>query len=645
MTAQQSDLPAPGRRLDVAHWLDDLPKPALALIGLAVSAAVALIALVKAKGEWATSLGDTDDAMRLVMVRDLASGRAGWFDLHVDRLQPPMGVDMHWSRLIDGGLVALQGLFGLFVPHDQAETLMRVVWPLLWIFPAVIAVLAIARRLGPPMAVLLGAAMLLVNVLLYAQWWPGRIDHHDVQITLALAALAGAVLGGVRGPALAGVATGLGLAVGLEGLAFLALAGAAFALRFALSAAEAASARAYGLSLAAASTLFYLGQTAPARWGTAVCDALGVNLWAALALAGLGLAAAAQLTARRAAPVRWGALAAVGVMAAGAYVAIHPSCLHGPMADVDPRLTPIWLSLINEMQPLLRSVPGSPNQLAMNTLAFGALGLFAWGWLGRRAEGRTVAWLVAGATMILSVLLAIQARRMAHYPGWFALPLVAAAFADLAGRGSGALVTGAALTFLISPANLTWILSKVVRLQPATAQAALERPPAPPRHPTIAQASMIPTTLGVLRPFGGGPDNSLEARQQKAAQACATNAAYARLATLPQGLVLGEVDMGPFVLALTPHSAMSAPYHRMSYGILAGYDALRATPGQDEAAVRRLGVTYVLDCPARGFQFNHGSLGPQSLQVRLVRGETPAWLEPMSGPEEPLRVYRVRPLG
>src|SRR5262245_57481523 len=42
----------------------------------------------------------TDDAMRLVQVRDLLGGQA-WFDLTQYRLSPPDGVVMHWSRLID----------------------------------------------------------------------------------------------------------------------------------------------------------------------------------------------------------------------------------------------------------------------------------------------------------------------------------------------------------------------------------------------------------------------------------------------------------------------------------------------------------------------------------------------------------------
>ena len=94
-----------------------------------------------------TSLGDTDDAMRLVLVRDLLHGR-GWYDQWVGRLQPPFGVYMHWSRLLDGGLAALDAALAGALPPAQAETAMRFVWPLMWIFPVTLAGLAVARSVG-----------------------------------------------------------------------------------------------------------------------------------------------------------------------------------------------------------------------------------------------------------------------------------------------------------------------------------------------------------------------------------------------------------------------------------------------------------------------------------------------------------------
>lgn len=53
-----------------------------------------------------TSSLSTDDAMRLVEVRDLLAGQ-NWFDLTQYRLNSPNGVVTHWSRLIDLPLAVL----------------------------------------------------------------------------------------------------------------------------------------------------------------------------------------------------------------------------------------------------------------------------------------------------------------------------------------------------------------------------------------------------------------------------------------------------------------------------------------------------------------------------------------------------------
>ena len=93
------------------------------------------------------NLGDTDDAMRLVLVRGLLKGR-GWWDQHLMRLQPPMGLYMHWSRLLDGGIAGLEHVFALFVDWPRAEWLTRLIWPVLWIFPAISAMLLLTDRLS-----------------------------------------------------------------------------------------------------------------------------------------------------------------------------------------------------------------------------------------------------------------------------------------------------------------------------------------------------------------------------------------------------------------------------------------------------------------------------------------------------------------
>jgi len=573
------------------------------LLALAVTAVVVASLLISARGRVSTTLGDTDDAMRLVMVRDLMSGAQAWFSTHVVRMQPPLGLDMHWSRLVDGGIAATDWAFRLVMAPAPAEAATRAAWPLLWTLPAIWAALALARRLGGTAALVPAAALLMINILLYSQWWPGRIDHHNIQITMALTAAAGAMVGGARGGVLAGVASGFGLAVGIEVVPFAALAGASFALRFLFDPkAHGRAAQAYGLALALATSGFYLAQTAPAKLAAPACDAIGSNLWAGVAVAGMGLLLAVRATQDRAPAWRFAALALAGVLAGAAYLGLDPACLRGPAGEVDPRIKPIWMDHVSEMQPLLGKFWTKRSNFIVCVLVLMALAAASWLWLGARRAGRTHAWLLAGAFMALAAALAFDAQRMAHYANWFAVPLVAAALGDMTTR---------------------WFKGSIV--PPVVVAAALGQP-------------ALIALLGVI-PGWDKPASKAEA----AADRCVETAAMRPLSRLPTGLVLGEIDLGPRILAQSAHSIVAAPYHRMSWGILAANHALSAPPSEDERAARALKANYVVTCPARLGQMNHAGLGRESLQVRLDHGEVPAWLERLSAPADPLQIYRVRP--
>ncbi len=117
--------------------------------------------------------------------------------------------------------------------------------------------------------------------------------------------------------------------------------------------------------------------------------------------------------------------------------------------------------------------------------------------------------------------------------------------------------------------------------------------------------------------------------------ACLDTAAFRTLAKAPPGLVLAAPNLGPFILATTPDSVLSAPYHRMAWGISAGHILLHLPVAEAEAPVRKLGAAYVAACAA-------GASG-DSLQARLAAKAPPAWLEPLSAPGETLQVYRLRP--
>ena len=75
---------------------------------------------------------DTDDAMRLVVVRDFLGGQ-GWYDSIQHRLNTPYGAEMHWSRLVDLPLAVILAALRL-VFGGLAETILGFLWPALLLF-------------------------------------------------------------------------------------------------------------------------------------------------------------------------------------------------------------------------------------------------------------------------------------------------------------------------------------------------------------------------------------------------------------------------------------------------------------------------------------------------------------------------------
>lgn len=569
---------------------------------LAVSLAVGVMGVAGRWSDIAGQLGDTDDALRLALVRALLAGQ-GWFDLHVARLQPPAGMDSHWSRLIDGGLALLIAAFRFILSPAAAELAARILWPLLWLALAAAAALAVARRLdrteGTPV-VLIGGILLSITLPAHVQFQPGRIDHHNAQIALLLVATAGLLhLGEARRAGwLAGVASGLQLAVGLEALPLLALIAAMAAIRLALRPALGPAVRGYGLGLAGTTLVAHLAQSGPRAFETA-CDALGANLVGAVIAGGLGLAAAAALAPRLGAAARWAVIAVAGGLAAAPYATAEPACLAGPFAGLDPRLGPVWLDRVAEMKSWPALLQANPR-MAITLGVCPVLALLALVPMlaCRRRDAAWIAIAVLLGSASLAMLL-VGAMRNAGYALWLGMPVLAASLAALARR--------LRLRGLVPIAAFTCLASPLVA--------------------TLALLALMP------------PPGERSEAGRLAQRACFADAAYAPLAALPPGRVLNDIDLGSFILADTPHAVMAAPYHRMAGGILASFDALAATPGADEAAVRALGIDYIVTCAplADDQPWPEGAL-----RRRLAAGAVPAWLAPVPA-DGPLQILRVRP--
>ena len=238
---------------------------------------------------------DTDDAMRLVEVRDLLAGQ-GWFDNIQHRLNVPFGASIHWSRLIDAPLA---GLMLLFSPlgAGTAEVVAAYVWPLLMLLLALVASAGVAVRLGGREALLPGALLPAFSLVTLTEFIPGRIDHHSAQIVLTLV-MAWCALSAIGRPLLAiaaGLAAATALAIGAESVPAVAAVIFAFGVGWIADVRFGRPLALFGVSFAAATLGHFLIAVPRERWLVPACDAISVVYVVAAVAAGLGLALCAAL--------------------------------------------------------------------------------------------------------------------------------------------------------------------------------------------------------------------------------------------------------------------------------------------------------------------------------------------------------------
>jgi hypothetical protein len=123
---------------------------------------------------------------------------------------------------------------------------------------------------------------------------------------------------------------------------------------------------------------------------------------------------------------------------------------------------------------------------------------------------------------------------------------------------------------------------------------------------------------------------------------CPSLAALGPIARQPPGTVLTFVDLGPRLIAVTPHSALAGPYHRNARQIIDVMRTWRGDEANARATVERYRVDYVLICPNLSESTIYRSEAPRGFYARLAAGRAPSWLVPVRLPDgSPYRMWRV----
>jgi hypothetical protein len=550
----------------------------------------------------------TDDAMRLVEVRDLINGQ-GWFDLWQYRLDP-LGVLMHWSRVIDLPLTVSILLLKPLIGMHSAESVTLFLWPLLLFAVALVLVVAIARRMSDGAITSQAGAVVLAVLAMPAliHFRLGAIDHHNAQIDLLLALILFAlqIERSAIKAALAGLAASLSLAIGIEMLpAIAAISVAVVGLFIWRGAPVARQVAAFAMAMAASSLVLALALLPLPALASPVCDSLGGPLLLLTIGGGVGLTIMVGIDRYRS--TLWLRLATAtgsAVALIGVFISLFAGCIASPYAQLDPLVVSLWLDKVQETISLAKMLRLGPEQV----LGFYAFPLITLG--------------IAAAALVRSNPL----DRFRWVLGIVALAaLIGISVWEMRGTGGASMVAapmfaaGAVVVWPSLAIGRNLVLSAFV-VSPA-AFATLGTP-AKPLIDLIFKPQMTVVEL----------DRST----------CQSMSDVASLRQLPKGRVMAPIDIGPAILVETNHDIFAAPYHRNNDGNLAMLKLMLAPPPIARQMLSDHHVDYVIICRTAP-DLAIIERAPDGLAAQLGRGETPEFLEPIYlGPTAKISAWRLR---
>lgn len=554
---------------------------------------------------------DNDDTTRLVEVRDLLAGQ-GWFDLMQYRLGLTGGTLMHWSRVIDLPIAVLISFFGLFLSPEGAERVALAIWPLSLLFPLFAATALAGRRMGGEAT--MHISLLMAALLAYgsSRFYPGAIDHHNVQLVLTMVIVAMLLDPKHRASnyAVAGACAAFAIAIGAETTPLIAATALAIALSWAIiGEAFRDAAKAFGLSLTLTiSALFFL--TVPSSsYSLVTCDSLSLGFYGLAAIGGTLLFLSASAASALSRGKRLALLAVNGIAILSTASVLAPQCLQSPLANLDPLLVKLWLNHVGEARSFFVQMRTEPEGLG----AFYAPGLLAMGLcLYRIMKGQK-----AGSHAVLFLLILICwgisliQLRVAVFANLIAIPVLALTIANL---------RAAAMQKPSSSKSLSYL---------------------------VVFAISTPLIWALTASWSVTGWNMISGRNVAAvggSSACVSKEDFAQLAKLPATVVAAPVDSGAPILRFTDHRVLSAPYHRNQGGMLAEIHIGLSSPVEAEAFLRGEDVGILAFCPTDVGTTNLITAAPDGLYASLKRGVVPDYLEALPKDEtSSLQLYRVRP--
>lgn len=545
---------------------------------------------------------EPDDYLRLSQVRDWLAGQ-DWFDSRQYRMNPPVGADIHWVRLVDLPIAGFMLFFRLFLSQPAADTAAMVAVPLVQLYVTMLVLRALMRQLGlSPAEIMLGMVIIPLMPLLSFNYMPMRIDHHGWQAIAMLTIVWLMIRSGYRQAFIAGLLAAVLLFISVEGMPMVAVIGGLYGARYWLN--RTRDFEAYLLGLAVGGPALFLILRPVADFGTPYCDMLSWPHFLAFGASAAAALAARLFPAQESKAGRLLALVPIPLVAAPAMLVPLGICAISPMAMLDPVLKANWFNHLMESAPLWRQFPS------------------------------------VAVMLIADFVLIIIGARLAHerwkgsdcWPKWIFLTLATLGAAAIALLVMRAAITAQLLTLPYSALILAQLLPKAQ---------ALGRP-ARRIFATVGCFVLATPALvtAATKPFDRKVNYTLVSHPQLGADGeCSID----RLKTIPPAMMFSSLDLSAEIVARTPHSVVMGGYHRNQAKMLEVFRAFGGPIDQAEALVRANHAKYVVTCTSSPDLAAYANMGKDNLADRIFAGTPPPWLEPVPNlGNAALRLYRVK---
>lgn len=570
-----------------------------------------------------------DDFLRLHQVQNWMAGQ-GWYDISVARMFPPNGADIHWSRLVDVPIAGLIWLLDIVFDTKTATRLTTILWPS-FLLAAVVAVLTlICDRLLKSYNRLLPMLFAVLCISSIAQFTPGRIDHHNVQILLFSLTILGFVSRETYwGDYLMGFTMVLSISIGLDTAALILIILAYLGYEWAIGHDENGRGLVkIAIAIVLSTIVLFLLNFDPATYLNALdsrCDANSTFYAVALLLlsgAFVLLALSSRWLNNESPTTRFVMRCAAGsVVSIGALLVLwvfFPDCANGPYGALSDEAKTRWLAYVGEAVSLEQ-----------------ALKRFPFEWLG------TVGYLVV---ILLAGLYALFQPKYSS-PKLVALYVVLLACAlgtiwQIRVLRIGIYVS---IPFCVIVADISWrfLIKRYADAKPLAYGLQL-----------LVTAVLVSTTwtwAGQLIFAEDEPeaenilvsqDTAPEPFKRNTPSQCFADSDYEFLSTLPVGIVMTDLYSATTMLVHSPHTVISGPYHRNEIGILDVLDFFGADIETSKILADKYKLDYVSFCVNSAKIMR--KIYPESrMTIRIEEGDLPDWLEEISPNGSPVKVLKI----